>query len=341
MSDIEYAGDDRPVFAETVGWDAAQAILTDLELSDGLPLVPPTERRLAAMLADVAAPDRSYGMVPPMFGDLTAEAVAYQAVMAGCRPAELPVVLTAVEACLAPEFNLLGVATTTGAPAVATVVHGGLAERLGMNAGVNCLGPGNRANAAIGRAVALVLRNIGGARETTGDMATMGQPGKAGFCFAESDARLLPSLAERRGIEGDAVTVMAVSGTMEVLPLDDRDTPDAILLPVAAAWTAAAAVAGAGRVRPPGENVVLLPPEMVEAVAKHGWGLNEIRQFLYETAKIDVPDVAAFDRQAPLAGGPEDILPILTGGAGVKMTVLPLWAGGSATQTRAIRNLKE
>ena len=117
-------------------------------------------------------------MMPPMFGDITPDAVAYQCVIAGCQPPELPVVLAAATAILEPDFNLLGIATTTGTACVALCVHGPIARKLGINAGTNCLGPGNRANASIGRALQLCIRNIGGARAETGDMnATRSLPG--------------------------------------------------------------------------------------------------------------------------------------------------------------------
>ena len=153
-----------PVVPESTGWEAAQQILIDAELSDGLPLVPPTQRRLDAMAAVISGRAESHGMIPPMFDDITPEAVAYQCVIAGARPAELPVVLAAATATLEPDFNLLGIATTTGTACVALCVHGPIARQLGINGGTNCLGPGNRANASIGRALQLCIRNICGAR---------------------------------------------------------------------------------------------------------------------------------------------------------------------------------
>ena len=223
-----------PVVDEATSWENAQQILTDAELSDGLPLVPPTRRRLEAMAAGLSGRADSHGMMPPMFGDITPDAVAYQCVIAGCRPAELPVVLAAAEATLEPDFNLLGIATTTGTACVALCVHGPIARKLGINAGTNCLGPGNRANASIGRALQLSIRNIGGARAETGDMATMGQPGKYTFCFAERGDGPFPTLTSRRGLAADAsaITVMGISGTAEVLPGDGEGaTPEAILSP--------------------------------------------------------------------------------------------------------------
>jgi len=329
---------DWPIFPETVAWEEAQAILDAQDLGDGLPLVPPTDQRLEAMLAGVAQPDKSCGQMPPLFGDVTAATVAYTCVLAGAPPAALPVVLTAARACLEPDFNLLGILTTTGTPAVVTIVHGPVARSLDMNAGTNCLGPGNRANATVGRAVALVMRNIAGARAGIGDMATMGQPGKYTFCLPEGDEESLPSLPVRRGLaaDADAVTVLGVSGTVEVLPGGNGDTPEAILQPVAAAMIAAGAVAAAGRQRDRGEQFFLLPPELAQQIAKHGWDLARIQDFLFSAQSVDLPGLVEIVADRPVARSPEDIHPIITGGAGVKMTHLPLWAGGTVSVTRAV-----
>lgn len=316
-----------PVVEESTGWEAAQQILADAELSDGLPLVPPTRRRLDAMITGIAARAESLGAMPPMFGDITPEAIAYQCVIAGCRPAELPVVLRAAEATLEPDFNLLGIATTTGTACVALCVHGPLARKLEVNAGTNCLGPGNRANASIGRALQLAIRNIGGARSDIGDMATMGQPGKYTFCFAERNDGPFPTLAKRRGLGSDvsAVTVMGVSGTAEVLPGDGEGaTPEAILSPIVTAMRAAIVMSGMGRKNERGEQVFLLPLEMAQKIVRHdGWDLARVQRHL-------------FDEGQGVAGAPDTIHPIVTGGAGYKMSYLPIWGGGSKTVTRAL-----
>jgi hypothetical protein len=316
-----------PVVEESAGWEAVQQILTEAELSDGLPLVPPTQRRLEAMVAGVANRAESRGMLPPMFGELTPEAVAYQCVIAGALPKELPVVLAAAEAILEPDFNILGIATTTGTACVALCVHGPIARTLGVNAGTNCLGPGNRANAGIGRALQLVIRNIGGARSDTGDMATMGQPGKYTFCFAERNDGPFPTLTARRGLGGDAsaFTVMGVSGTAEVLPGDGEGaTPEAILSPIATAMRAAIVMSGVSRKNERGEQVFLLPLEMAEKIVRHdGWDLGRVQRYL-------------FDEGQGVARSPDAIHPIVTGGAGYKMSYLPIWGGGSQTVTRAL-----
>ena len=316
-----------PVVEESTGWEAAQQILTEAELSDGLPLVPPTQRRLEAMVANIATHGESRGMLPPMFGELTPEAVAYQCVIAGALPKEIPIVLAAAEAILEPGFNILGIATTTGTACVALCVHGPIARTLGINAGTNCLGPGNRANASIGRALQLVIRNIGGARSDVGDMATMGQPGKYSFCFAERNDGPFPTLTARRGLGNDAsaITVMGVSGTAEVLPGDGEGaTPEAILSPIVTAMKADIVMAGIHRKNERGEQVFLLPLEMAEKIARHdGWDIARVQRHVFEQGD-------------GVASAPDAIHPIVTGGAGYKMTYLPIWGGASQTVTRAL-----
>ncbi|MCW5749438.1 MAG: hypothetical protein KIT36_24825, partial [Alphaproteobacteria bacterium] len=277
--------DGLPLVEETTPWEDVQAALEAEGLGDGLPLVPPTRRRLERMLAGVEAPGDSRGQMPPLFGELTPVSVAYNCVLAGARPEELPVVLAAAQACLEPDFNLLGILTTTGTTAVAVLVHGPIARRLGVNAGTNCLGPGNRANASIGRALALVLRNIGGARPEIGDMATMGQPGKYTFCFAENDEALFPPLTARRGLgaDADAVTVLGVSGTAEVLPSGEWESPEAVLQPVATAMHATIGVSGAARKPARGEQVLLLPPELARLILRHGWDLSRVQRYLFDS----------------------------------------------------------
>jgi hypothetical protein len=326
--------EEAPIFAETTSWEDAQLRLETLGLGDGLPLVPPTARRMERMLAGVSAPERSYGLVPPLFGDLTAAAAAYQCVLAGCVPAELPVVLPAVAACLEPQFNLLGIQTTTGTPTVAVIVHGPIARALGMNAETNCLGPGNRANACIGRAVRLLLTNVGGARPGIGDMATMGQPGKYTFCFAEGEEAGWPPLHVRRGFapEQSAVTVLGVSGTTEVLPVGGEFGPQAIVGPVLAAISGARTASSAGRLRPGGEQFLLLPPEVARLVAKAGATLADLQDHLFRGPTCD-------DDPSRIARAAADIHPVLTGGAGIKMTYLPLWAGGTLSVTAGLVNL--
>lgn len=316
---------EAPLFAGDADWDTAQAALLEAELSDGLPTVVPTAARLAAMLAK-RDPAETFGFMPPLFGEITTEAVAYCCVIAGCRPLEFQVVLQAAIATLEPEFNLLGIQTTTGTPTAAVLVHGPLVAALGMNAGTNCLGPGNRANACVGRALRLVLTNVGGARPLVGDMATMGQPAKYGMAFAEGAHSLVQPLHTRRGLNGSAITVIGLSGTIEVLPEAGASTPEAVLRPPLTAMRGARDAGSGGRHREPGEQFLLLPPEMADVIAKGGWTLAEAQSFLWRES----------GSEWPIARAPADIHIIITGGAGVKMTCLIPWGGGTMCVTRPI-----
>ncbi|MFM9940967.1 MAG: hypothetical protein ACKVP7_15900 [Hyphomicrobiaceae bacterium] len=321
-----------PLFADTATHEFVEAALIEAELFDGLPVVPPTERRLQAMLEGVSEPDRSLGFMAPLFGEVTPRALAWCAVAAGCRPAELAVLASAAMATLEDSFNLLGLMTTTGSAAVATLVHGPIVGALGMNAGVNCMGPGNRANAALGRAMALVLRNIGGARPESGDMATLGQPGKYAFCFAEPFQGPIAPLHVRRGLAArqSAVTVLGVSGTAEVLPTEERDTPEAILDPMAVSMVAAFVANGAYRQPALPEHPFVLPPELAGQMAAKGWDLQRMQAHLFARARHN---------GKPIAEAPSAFQPIVTGGPGVKMAHLPLWGGGSRMVTRALATL--
>lgn len=308
---------------------ATEALLAE-GIGDGLPVVPPTAARLERMLARVAAPDAVLASVPPLFGDLTAAAAAYCAVLAGCRPAELPVVLTALEAACSPEFNLLGVQTTTGTAAVGLVVHGPAVDELGLTSGANLLGPGNRANAALGRAVALGLAAIGGARPGLTDMATTGWPGRYGLCLPEPSDGPFPGLAARRGCAGSAVTVLAAAGTAEVLPARGGGTVADVLDPAAELLACAVLATGEPQRHGGAEQFVVLPPESAARLAGLGADLGAVRRRLAEHADL------LLSRRAPGARvGPVE--PVVAGGAGVKMLHLPTWMGGSRSVTRPLR----
>ncbi len=156
--------------------------------TDGLPVVPPTEERVLEMLDGTArAPQEVIGRIPPNYSECTVEKAAINAVMAGCRPEYMPVVLTAIEAALTPAFGLHGVLATTNPCTPVVMVNGPIARAIGMNAKGNVFGQGNRANAAIGRTLQLVVRNVGGGRPGEIDRSVFGSPAKYSFCFAEDE----------------------------------------------------------------------------------------------------------------------------------------------------------
>ncbi len=188
--------------------------------SDGLPLVPPTPERVMRMLAGTSrAPQEVVAVVPPDLVECSVEKVAINAVMAGCLPEYLPAVLAAVEAACTSQFNMHGLLATTWFSGPVVIVNGPFAGRVGMNSGVNALGQGNRANSTIGRALQLVVRNVGGGRPGEVDRATLGNPGKVGFCFAEDEAGSPwePLSVERGFAPGTStVTLFAGSGVQGV-----------------------------------------------------------------------------------------------------------------------------
>ena len=199
--------------------------------SDGLPVVPPTEIRVARMLEGTPrAPDEIVGVIPPDLVPCTVEKVAVNAVMAGCKPEYLPVVITAVEAACIDEFCMHGLLATTWFSGPMIVVNGPIAKAIGMNSGGNALGQGNRANATIGRALQLVIRNVGGGRPGGVDRATLGNPGKYTFCFAENeDDSPWEPLSVQRGIKPgvSAVTLFAADGVQGMFDQQSR-TPESL-----------------------------------------------------------------------------------------------------------------
>ena len=198
--------------------------LYDRGWTDGLPLVPPTETRVLRMLEGTSrATDEVVALVPPAIVACTVEKVAVNSVMAGCRPEYLPVVLAALEAVCTDEFNMHGILATTMGVGPVLVVNGPITAEIGMNSGVNVLGHGNRANATIGRAVQLVVRNVGGGAPGGVDRATHGSMSKLGFCFAEDEVGSpWTTLAEDRGFSRSQDVVTAFCGEGPRIVVDQK-----------------------------------------------------------------------------------------------------------------------
>ncbi len=211
--------DDSPIRArriEVADGDDVAEFMFDQGFSDGLPLVPPTPERVMRMLGGTHRnPQDIIATVPPNMGEATVEKIAINAVMAGCKPEYLPVVIAAVEAVCTDEFNIHGVTATTMGAAPVMIINGPVRERIGMNKGLGALGAGNRANATIGRALRLVVRNVGGATTGGVERSTLGNPMKFTMCFAEHEERSpWPALHVERGFqpEDSVVTVFAMTG---------------------------------------------------------------------------------------------------------------------------------
>jgi hypothetical protein len=349
-------------------WDEAQEALAAAGLTDGLPVVPPTRERVEGMLREAGCRDDEVVCVlPPSYANVTWRDIAINAVMAGCtahaaRGCEgtdaahreiarsLSVVGAAIEAIASPEFNLLGIATTTGSATVCVIVNGPVADGIGMNAGANAFGPGNRPNATIGRAVRLTLQNVGGARPGEIDMATLGQPGKYTFCFAENAAQSpWTPLHVERGFERDesVVTVVGVSGTIEIVDSESRTGAD-LARTFAQSMLIAGNVGGAGLLGG-GEPLIVMPPEHADVFHRDGYSKERVKEAIFERALLPVERLAPALRERAMTGGgapdgllrvareANDIMIVVAGGVGRKAAYVPTWSGTTRAVSRKIR----
>jgi len=340
--EIEVEGDESAALERFHAWG----------FTDGLPVVLPTRERVERMCAGAKHyPLESLGNLAPRDGAATIQKLAINAVMAGCLPEYMPVLEAAVVAMQASDFNLIGMQTTTHPCALLAIVQGPVVEMLGMNAGHGCMGPGNRANASIGRALRLILQNIGGAIPGTTDKATQGSPAKFGFCFAENEAASpWPPLRSTLGFGRDdsCVTVAAAEGPHNV---NDHGSSDgeSILSTVAETM----ATVGSNNLYVGGDHFVVFGPEHAQAVARSGFSREEVQGYLYEHARVAVERISAeklaeltswggygqqleaWGGRIPLARGAEMLRVLVAGGAGKHSCWIPTFAVGFS-QTRRI-----
>ena len=318
--------------------------------TDGLPIVPPTEARVREALAFTDREPRDViGVLPPRQGEATVEKIAINAVMAGCRPDYLPVVIAAIAALADPLFNLDSVQATTHPVAPLIVVNGPIARELGLNAGYNAFGQGFRANVTIGRAVRLVLMNVGGGLPGTGDRSTQGSPSKIAYCVAENEAESpWEPLHVEAGLPADVSTVSAFGGEAPHNIQDHHsNTARGILLTVAGAM----GQAGSNNLLGRGWPLLSFGPEHAATVAREGFTKRQVKEFLFEHARYPLArlgaeyraaqlkrhDVAdAPDTMVPIVRAPDDIAIIVTGGAGKHSSWQPTFGDGTRPTRRVI-----
>ena len=301
--------------------------------TDGLPVVAPTVERVARMLTGTTrAPDDFVATIPPDLVDCTVEKVAVNAVLAGCRPEYLPTVLAAVEAACTDEFNAHGLLATTWFSGPLVVVNGPVARAIGMNSGGNALGQGNRANATIGRALQLVIRNVGGGRPGEVDRATLGNPGKYTFCFAEDEAGSpWESLATERGVAPgrSAVTLFAAEGVRGVVDQLSRD-PDSL----ARSFAACLRTVAHPKLAMVWDAMLVVSPEHGRVFREAGWSKARLREALM--ALLQIPG----DEMVQGAGGIAEGLPAAFAGTTIPKFrdggLLIVHAGGTAGLFSAI-----
>ncbi|GAA6131797.1 thioredoxin family protein [Halopseudomonas sabulinigri] len=319
--------------------------------SDGLPVVPPTPVRVLRMLKGTSRkPDEVVGLMPPDLVPVTVEKVAINAVLAGCKPEYMPVLLAALEAALTDEFGLHGLICTTmfGSPMI--VVNGPAARAIGMNSGVNALGQGNRANATIGRALQLIIRNVGGGRPGEIDRATLGNPGKYSFCFAEAEDADWLTLAQERGIEAgrSAVTLFPGEGVQGIVDQKSRD-PESL----ARSFALSLRTVDHAKLAMAGDAVLVVSPEHARVFIEAGWSKQRLREELEKLLLAPGAELVAGaggiaegiperfkDQQVPKFR-PGGLLIVRAGGtAGLFSAIIAGWAAsgpvGSSPVTREV-----
>jgi hypothetical protein len=337
--------------------DAAelQAWFYERGSSDGFPVIAPTPEAVARMVAGSKRRATDLiGIVPPRGGIATVEQVAVNAVMAGCRPEHMPVLVTAVEAMLEPRFNLASLQATTHPVAPLLIVHGPIAKELGMNAGAGVFGPSALANAVIGRAVRLILWTIGGAVPGNVDRATQGAPSKYSFCIAENvEASPWGSFINERGLP-DGANAVTVYGCEPPHNINDHEHGDAEGILRVAADTMRTLGINTWFIAWHGQKelMLVLGPEHAASIAASGWSRRQVREYLYRAISRRRDELAAggmygmrdwppalnaMAADALIAAVPniDDILVLVAGGAGKHSVALPSF-GATVSVTRRI-----
>jgi hypothetical protein len=319
-------------------------------LTDGLPIMPPTPAVVSRMLTYTDLdPHHVVAVLPPQKGQATVEKIAINAVMAGCLPSYLPVVITAIQALAEDAFNLYGVLATTHPCSPLVIVNGPIAQELQINAGYNALGQGWRSNASIGRAVRLVLTNIGGAQPGTLDRATHGTPTKYTYCFAENEVQSpWEPFHVERGYAAETSTVTVV-GAEAPHNINDHGSTSAASILTTVAGTMA--ILGSNNVFGTGQPLVVFGPEHAATVAADGLTKQQVKTWLFEHATIlagrfSPENLARFTQRArwgpittdtavPCAASADDILVFVAGGAGKHSCFIPTF-GSTQAMTRPL-----
>jgi hypothetical protein len=331
----ELAADDATLdrYMEDQGW------------TDGLPVIPPTEDRVSAMLQTTRhRAEDILGVMEPLKGQVTLEKVAANAVMAGCYPEYLPVVVAAVKAVLQKQFHVGSTACTTGGAAPVVIVSGPIAVKLGINSGTGCFGGGFRANATIGRALRLTMRNIGGAKPGGEEKSTHGWPAKVTFCFAENEARSpWEPLRVEAGYAAEAstVTVVACRGLYPICE-GTQVTGIGTLQTIAASMRVIGSPIYNQAARNEVPVVVVIGPEHAAEIARSGFSKDDVKRYLFEKARVPVRDLAGRmyagtdpwpswidaddpDTLVPIVADANGFLIVVAGGDGRHSAWMPSW----------------
>jgi hypothetical protein len=324
------------------GLEDINAFYMERRWGDGLLIVPPTQERVERMLAHTKrARDEVIATIAPRYGAATVERIAINAVMAGCKPEYLPVLIAAAQAVGTKAFHLQAIQATTNPAAVWLVVNGPIAQRLGVNCGGNCLGPGAWANGTLGRALRLILQNIGGGLPGDMDKATHGQPAKWTFCCAENEEAnpWEPLHVERGYANGDStVTVVGALGTWNMNITEKEPENVVAMIGDTMQYPASSDYIHGGA------PWVLLSPQHAQLFKQAGWSKAEVKRRLWEASKMragrslgseferlknaraaELGDITP-DTIIPISVQPDDITLLVAGGAGSHTVFVPVSA---------------
>ena len=338
-------------------------------LTDGLPVVPPTEDRVLRMLKGTSrAATDVVAVVPPNLEPATVEKVAINAVMAGCRPEYLPVVIAALTAACTDTFNLHGVLATTYFVGPMVVVNGPIRQEIGLNCGRNVFGQGSRPNMTIGRALQLIVRNVGGGRPDGIDMSTLGQPGKIGCCIGEDEeASCWDPLHVERGFAPSDSTVTVFAGEA---PRAIRDQLSRSARSLATSMGHALESVAHVKLHGMGEVILVVSPEHVRTLERDGFSKADLRARIQEVTARPLRDLVpdaecekgtvprglppawlgpdgqptpdALDRRLPKFNRPEDIIVVVAGGTTGKFSaVVGGWASGGKSSSAVTRKIED
>ena len=293
--------------------------------TDGLPIIPPTGERVRKFIEFSGAnKDNLIAVLPTRLGKATVEKIAINSVMAGCIPHFMPVIQHSIKAISNERFNLPGVNATTHPVAICTILNGPIAAEIGINSGAGCLGPGNIANATIGRAIRLCLINIAGTIPGIGDHATMGSPSKYSFCFGEAEyENPWETLHVERGfVENEStITIMALDSPQNVNDHRSKSAEDLMDTIIDTA-----SVAGCNNSHVPGEMLIIMSPEHAKTIADEGWSKKDVKKYFHENALVPVElgdrggrkldSEWIHDGNVKITRNPEDVVIVIAGGPG-------------------------
>jgi hypothetical protein len=322
--------------AEAAGW------------SDGMPLYVPTEETVDRLVETVSGDNEPLGPVPPRQIMPTMQSLAANAVMAGCKPEYFPAVVAALRACLTPKYNLHGTLATTHPCTNMIMMNGPLRGEIDVNCGPNCFGQGRRANAAIGRALQLIMLNVAGAQPAEMDRATQGSPGKYAFCFGENEEESpWDPYHVRKGFDvaESVVTTLAAEPPHNIND-HGSNTGKGILKTIAGTM----AQSGSNNVYLNGPMFVVFGPEHAQTVARDGFTIETVQEFLQEHSKvhisrISVENLESWQGQGRHAVGdyyrpahsPADIQIAVAGGAGKHSAFIPAFGNTDASTVSIAR----